>query len=107
RNITSQLTVRDGSVEIIVAGQSERPKVLKWPNREVIVGYVGAAEVAGDSTDQWLYKFIGRNIDFPDLKALAQTLTGELDALFRAGDFDGPSILHLGGFEEVDGDWTP
>ena len=43
RNITSQLKLSDGSVEIVVSGQSERPKVLKWPNREVIVGYVGAA----------------------------------------------------------------
>ncbi len=107
RNITSQLTMRDGSVEIVVTGQSERPKVLKWPNHEVIVGYVGAAEIAELPTDQWLYAFIGRNLAFPDLKALAQTLTAELDALYKAGDFDGPSILHLGGFERVDGEWTP
>ncbi len=107
RNITSQLTMSDGSVEIVVTGQSERPKVLKWPNHEVIVGYVGAAEIDGQPTDQWLYAFIGRNLAFADLKALGETLTSELDTLFRAGAFAGPSILHLGGFEQVDGEWTP
>lgn len=107
RNITSQMTLSDGTVEVVVSGQSERPKVLKWPNREVIVGYVGAAEIEGEPTDQWLYAFIGRNLDFLDLEALAQTLTDELDALYRSGDFRGPAILHLGGFERVGGEWTP
>lgn len=107
RNITSQLTMRDGSVEIVVIGQSERSKVLKWPNHEVILGYVGAGEIASQPTDQWLYAFIGRHLSFPNLEALAQALTDELDVLFRRGDFGGPLILHLGGFEQVDGDWTP
>jgi acylphosphatase len=30
RNITSQLTLSDGTIEVVVSGQSERPKVLKW-----------------------------------------------------------------------------
>ena len=107
RNITAQLTMRDGSVEIVVTGQTQRPKVLKWPNREVIVGYVGAAEVEGQPTDQWLYAFIGRQLDFPDLETVAQALNDEFDALYHAGDFGGPMILHLGGFEQVDGEWTP
>jgi hypothetical protein len=107
RNITSQLTLRDGTVEIVVTGQSQRPKVLKWPNREVIVGYVGAAEIGGLPTDQWLYSFIGRNLGFSDLGTLAETLTAELDTLLRAGDFSGPSILHLGGFESTNGELSP
>jgi hypothetical protein len=107
RNITSQLTMRDGSTEIVVSGQSGRPKVLKWPNREVIVGFVGTAEIEGQPTDQWLYAFIGRNLGFPDMETLAQKLTSELDVLCRAGDFSGPTIVHLGGFEQVAGEWTP
>jgi len=99
--------MRDGTEEIIVTGQSERPKVLKWPNREVIVGYVGAAEIEDQLTDQWLYGFIGRNLDFPDLETIAQTLTDELDGLYQAGNFSGPTIMHLGGFEQIEGEWTP
>jgi hypothetical protein len=107
RNITSQLVLSDGEVRIVVSGQSERPKVLKWPNQEVIVGYVGAAEIDGEPTDEWLYGFIGRNLHFPDLKTLASTLAAELDAHFRGGKLIGDSILHLGGFEQMDGEWTP
>src|SRR6266849_7513319 len=107
RNITSEFTMRDGSVEVAVRAQSERPKVLKWPNHEVIVGYVGAGQIEGQPTDEWLYAFIGRHLEFPNLDALARTLSGELDRLFRAGDFGGPMILHLAGFEWLDADWTP
>jgi hypothetical protein len=107
RNITSEFTMHDGNVEVAVTGQSERPKVLKWPNHEVIVGYVGAGHIEGQPTDEWLYAFIGRHLEFPNLDALAQTLSGDLDRLFRAGDFGGPMILHLAGFEWLDADWTP
>lgn len=107
RNITSQLTMHDGNVEIIVSGQSQSPKVLKWPNHEVILGYVGAAEFDGQATDRWLFSFIGRNLDFPSLGHLASTLTGELNALYDAGKLEGPSIVHLGGFEQVEGAWMP
>jgi len=106
RNITSQLEL-DGAVRIVLRGQSQRPKVLKWPNREVIVGYVGAGEIQGRPTDEWLYALIGRNLEFPDQETLARTLTAALDALYRNGDFRGPSIFHLGGFELVGGEWTP
>jgi hypothetical protein len=107
RNITTQLTKRDGSTEIIVSAQSQRPKVLKWPNRDVIVGYVGEGIVEGHPTDDWLYAFIGRNLDSPDLETVAQKLNAELDALYQARDFAGPMLLHLGGFEDVAGIWTP
>jgi hypothetical protein len=107
RNITAQRTMREGGEEIIVTGQTQRPKVLKWPNHELIVGYVGAAEVEGKPTDQWLYSFVGRNLFFSNLEALGRALTGELDALFRAGNFGGPMIVHLGGFEQLAGEWTP
>ncbi len=62
RNITSQVTLQNGSTAIVLTGQSQSPKVLKWPNQEVIVGYVGQAELAGIPTDQWLYSFIGRHL---------------------------------------------
>jgi hypothetical protein len=107
RNITSQLTLRDGTQDIVVTGQSERPKVLKWPNREVIVGYVGAAQVQAQATDQWLYAFIGRHLDFSNLEEVARALTRELDAPYQANDFSGPMILHLGGFELLEREWTP
>ncbi|MGB0094850.1 MAG: hypothetical protein WBP81_20240 [Solirubrobacteraceae bacterium] len=107
RNITAQVTLSDGTEEIIVRGQSERPKVLKWPNREVILGYVGAADFGGEPADEWLYAFIGRNLDANTLDAVSTSLTVELNTLSQDGRLRGPSILHLGGFELVEGGWTP
>ncbi len=107
RNITAQATLSDGTIEIHVSGQSQRSKVLKWPNHEVIVGYVGAAEIAGKPTDDWLYRFIGRNLEFESLEKLAGSLTDELNAHFAAGELEGPSIVHLAAFEKIDDQWTP
>jgi hypothetical protein len=102
RNVTT--TVQQGAV--IASGQAPRPKVLKWPNRQIVVGYVGRAEVAGEHTDEWLYDFIGRNLD-TDLRQLAHELKSKLEFDLR-GQIDAePMILHLGGFVEDAGQWKP
>ncbi len=102
RNVTT--TVQQGTV--IASGQAPRPKVLKWPNRQVVVGYVGRAEVAGEHTDEWLYDFIGRNLD-TDLPQLAYELKSKLEFDLR-GQIDAePMLLHLGGFVEDAGQWKP
>lgn len=51
RNVTT--TVQQGA--LIASGQAQRPKVLKWPNREIVVGYVGRAKIRDLHTDEWLY----------------------------------------------------
>jgi hypothetical protein len=64
RNITTTVRLGTGPQGTVIAsGQAPRPKVLKWPNRPVVVGYVGRARIAGRYTDEWLYDFIGRNLD--------------------------------------------
>src|SRR4051794_35919038 len=94
RNITT--TLSGGGTTLI--GQAQRPKVLKWPNVDTIVAYVGQAQVGDVPADEWLYAFIGRNITFPSLDALSQRLTDELNAAMSAGDISDVMILHLGGF---------
>lgn len=105
RNITTSIS--DPSATLI--GQKQRPKLLKWPNADVLVVYVGAGAVGRQPTDLWLYDFIGRNLNFTDLTALASSLRDDLNEALAAGDLraEDPLILHLGGFEEVRGDWTP
>ncbi len=76
RNITA--TATGGGVTYI--GQTQRPKVLKWPNHDTIIGYVGAGAIAGVPTDQWLYAFIGRHLTFPDFATLATELAADLNA---------------------------
>ena len=97
-----------------ISGQSPRPKVLRWPNRQVVVGYVGLGKVAGKYTDEWLYDFIGRNLDTElSLKQLADNLKRDLESDLSGQIGSTPSrddalILHLGGFVEEDaGQWKP
>jgi hypothetical protein len=94
---------------MIVSGQAPRAKVLKWPNREVVVGYVGKAEIAeGEFTDEWLYSFIGRNLDTDlSLRQLAENLKRDLERDLRGAVADEPMLLHLGGFVEEAGQWEP
>jgi hypothetical protein len=117
RNITTT-SVRLGTgpqgTVIVASGQAPRPKVLKWPNRPVVVGYVGLGKVAGKYTDEWLYDFIGRNLDTElSLKQLADNLKRDVESDLSGQIGSTPSrddvlILHLGGFVEEDaGQWKP
>jgi hypothetical protein len=102
RNVTVE--VPQGSV--VASGQSPRPKVHRWPNREVVIGYVGRAEIAGQPTDEWLYSFIGHNVH-RDLEELPHELNGALvrDLGSRVGDSE--LVIHLGGFVADRGQWKP
>ncbi len=107
RNITVSLTDDSGGL----VGQSQRPKVLKWPNREIIIGYVGQAEIEEKPTDLWLYDFIGAHLDEEgeSLLELARALKARLEFAFRNEDQDDPEalVIHLGGFTARDGQWAP
>lgn len=104
RNITQTLPTRNGYV---LRGQTQRSKLHKWPNRDAIIGYVGEARIDGEPTDEWLYSFIGRNITFADFATVSDTLGQELQTLMAAGRVGTPLIIHLGGFELDQGEWTP
>lgn len=105
RNVTTELS--QGG-RLVVQGQSQRPKVLKWPNREAIIGYVGAGSIRDVPTDQWLYhSFIGQNLSFTGFKSVAESLTDQLNSEMASGRLSERLIIHLGGFEEVKGEWTP
>ena len=89
--------------------------MLKWPNREIVVGYVGRAKVGGpytdyDSTpytDEWLRDFISRNLN-TELWQLAHNLKSDLESELQGQVTpDDGMILHLGGFVKVAGQWKP
>ena len=105
RNITRRL--RRGP-DVLASGQSQRPKVLRWPNRQVVIGYVGRASVAGQPADAWLYDFIGRNLDTNlSLRQLADNLKSDLECDLGAELSTKEMILHLGGFVEDAGQQKP
>jgi hypothetical protein len=89
-------------------GYLQRPKVLKWPNRQAIVGYFGLARIAGQATDLWLYDFIGRNLNYQSLGDVAQSLVDDFEADIPASERrTEPLVLHLAGFDEIDGELAP
>lgn len=109
RNVTLRIQADVGrGITLERAGQIQRPKVLKWPNRELIVGYFGLARIAGLATDRWLYSFIGRHLDYASLAEVAEALASELQADVPSEDaIAEPLIVHLAGFDDVDGELAP
>jgi hypothetical protein len=106
RNITHTITYSFPGASRTISGQAQRPKVLKSPNHELIVGYVGQAQLDGRPTDEWLYAFIGSHLRFATLHEVAYALTADLNTLIST--IPGQAlILHLGGFEQVGEQPTP
>lgn len=105
RNITttSVRQMNEGQMIYTVCGQSQRRKVLRWPNNKALIGYVGVASLAGMPTDEWLYDFIGRNLSFTDFRELTTRLRDEVQAQRVIDEGEGKAeglIIHLAGFEE-------
>jgi hypothetical protein len=95
-------------------GYSEGFKVMRWPNRRAIVGYVGTADLGGtgtrNSTFEWLSDFIGENHDFGTLAELARTLSDRVQEQYNSMAFseDELFLLELTGFRiEPDGTALP
>jgi len=91
-------------------GQTPRPKVLRWPKRKAIIGYVGEAQINDMPTDEWLYDFIGCHLDFDSFESLAESLRQSVEhqRSIDEGDNDpSPLIIHLAGFEEREGIQVP
>jgi hypothetical protein len=107
RNVTftKKQVVKGKHTTIEIHGQSQRPKVLRWPQRKALVGYVGVAEIGGDPTDEWLYDFIGDNLNFSNFEALSESLRSQVEEQLRIDEGNNerqPLIIHLGGFEKRD-----
>lgn len=112
RNITETRAGSDSSGRLVtvVIGQSQRPKVLRWPNRKALIGYVGAAQIGGLPTDEWLYDRIGEHLEFADFQTLAHDLAKKIQTQRATdeGERDPEALLlHLAGFEERDGYRVP
>ena len=112
RNVTSTSIqeTRDGRTIYVNQGQTQRPKVLRWPNNKALIGYVGVAEIGGTPTDQWLYDFIGRYINFNNFEELGNILKDEVESqrkIDEAEEEPKALFIHLAGFEDRDGIQVP
>lgn len=105
RNITETRIKNSsgGNIKTLSTGQSQSPKVLKWPNDKAIIGYAGVASIAQQPTEEWLFNFIGRNLDFPDFNTLAHKLREEIEnqrKIDEGSESADALLIHIGGFEE-------
>lgn len=113
RHITTTLTESNMINGIlhhkVSTGFGTRSKVLRWPNKKAVVGYVGAAKTGGLFTDEWLMDFIGSHHDFSCLQELAKALKKKVQD--ERQTFDGNNsqaqIIHLAGFEKGEDGWKP
>lgn len=111
RNITIQRYFgNEKQPTSIPYGQTQGSKILKWPNNKAIVGAVGAASLGGKQINEWLYDFIGNNINFSSFNELSESLK---DAIQKQREIDDEKdkpqgmLIHLGGFEKRDGFIVP
>jgi hypothetical protein len=79
-------------------------KVLSWPWRRAIAGFVGLGHLAGHTMDEWMRVFIAGSHEFDDICTLAAGLKARIQDDFRK-DFspnadlsNAQLVIHLGGF---------
>jgi hypothetical protein len=85
--------------------EGDLTKVLLWPNRKAVIGFVGLAELEDLSMDDWLRLFISETRDFQHLKDVADLLCERLQA--KVPKSKPHLLMHLGGFELIAGIHTP
>jgi len=110
RNVTQFIQHQGKGAITEIRGQSQRPKVLRWPRRKALIGYVGDAQIGGVPTDEWLYDFIGDHLTFSNFADLSESLRASVEkqrSIDEGGSGARPLIIHLGGFEERDGVKVP
>jgi len=108
--VTRRISTASGQTTIVIQGQGQRPKVLKWPNEKALIGYVGVAQIGRLPTDEWLYRFIGQHLDFATFEDLAESLRAEIEQQHRIDEGHNPPeplIVHLGGFEKREAHQVP
>lgn len=88
-------------------------KVLGWPFRKAVVGFVGLGRLASLTMDEWMRLFITETRGFDDIDELAHSLRDRIQEDFdrehpASADLgDKHLVIHLGGFAARDGIQTP
>lgn len=104
RNMTE--THQDGTTSQPI----QQPKVLRWPRDDILLGYVGAARIAGQPMHEWL---AAERNEFAGVASLSELVPKLRDLVQqqRSSDEGGEPakalIMHVGGFTRVAGFWVP
>jgi hypothetical protein len=89
KNVT--ITKFDGDGNAVSTVQDLGSKILRWPKRKALLGYVGCAQIGSQTTHDWLYDFIGEHIDFTEPAVVAYDLRDRLQT--RIGGPDAPACI--------------
>jgi hypothetical protein len=102
------ITLEDSSGN--VSRGTPQPKVLQWPRKDVLFGFVGAATLAAKPVHEWLEGVRGEFASIGSLQELSEKLRDRIQDQRALDEGTGPAqgmIVHVGGFERNDGFWTP
>lgn len=101
KNATVHYVIPSGRRQYVESGTT---KVLTWPRRKAVVGFVGLCELASLQLDEWMRIFIAKTRELDDLSEVATRLRDSIQRDFD-NDFrdiedvsNAHLIIHLGGF---------
>jgi len=104
KNVT--ITTSDDQGSVVSEVQDLGSKILRWPRKRALLGYVGCATVGSQNMHDWLYDFIGDHTAFADPEIVANDMR---DRLHR--EIGGPgapsSIIQFATFVKREGAIVP
>ncbi|MEJ2351153.1 MAG: hypothetical protein P8Y03_15320 [Anaerolineales bacterium] len=109
KNITATINTTSGIKKYV---EPTGTKVLSWPNNRAVIGFVGLANLAGLTLEEYLRIFIASTRDFTDIDQLAHQLRDQIQIDFSK-DFAAQEvnekqlIFHLGGFTKKENVCVP
>lgn len=104
KNVT--ITKIDGQGNCVSTVQDLGSKILRWPKRKALLGYVGCAQVGSQTMHDWLYDFMGEHIAFTEPAVVANDMRDRLQR--EIGGADAPqSIVEFAAFAKREGHIVP
>jgi hypothetical protein len=104
KNVTLKTFDADGNVASEV--QDISSKILRWPKRKALLGYVGCAAIGNQTMHEWLYDFVGEHMNFTEPADVASDLRDRLQAKIGGPGAPG-SIVQFATFARRQGQVVP
>ena len=104
KNIT--ISKLDGQGNVVSTVQEPGSKILRWPKRKALLGYVGCGQVGGQTMQEWLYDFMGEHIEFTEPEVVANEMRDRLQSNL-GGPGAAASIVQFATFARREGHIVP
>jgi hypothetical protein len=104
KNVT--ITKFDDQGNVVSEVQDLGSKILRWPKRKALLGYVGCAQIGNQTMHDWLYDFMGEYIDFTTPEVVANDMRDRLQSEI-GGPGSPDSIVEFATFVRREGHIVP